>query len=278
MAFFMKPENDDCAAPLVSKNSNLLIRELRNAGVEVDLLVAESKVWDLSCIEHNYDLYVLKSSSSLTLSIASILSAKGASIVNSVESTQLAKDKIAAVTALAANGIVVPPSWSTGQGTLFRPLLSSGALWLKAHNGSGGKGVLRLTLESDEVLDKSSADNHGLPQPLFAQCEVPSPGFDLKVYAVGKKQWAITRPWPATSNKDKKGSSAILDEGLRASTVACGQGLGLEIYGVDYLLTDSGRYVVDVNAFPGFKGIEDAPYEIANYLLTRARESTWIGH
>lgn len=277
MAFFMRPVTENCAAPHVSENSLLLIRELRNVGVEVDLLVAESKVWDLSCVEHNYDLYVLKSSSPLTLSIASILSAKGASIVNSVESTQLAKDKIVAMTALAAKNILVPPSWSTGQGNLFRPLINNGTLWLKAYKGSNGMGVYRLTSKLDEVLNQSSMDNYGLPQPLFAQSEVSSPGFDLKVYAVGKKQWAITRLWPAISDTDKKGSSAALDENLRVSTIACGQALGLEIYGVDYLVTDGVGYVVDVNAFPGFKGVEEAPYEIASYLMARARGSAWTG-
>jgi hypothetical protein len=40
-------------------------------------------------------------------------------------------------------------------------------------------------------------DPFGLPVPLFAQGEVLSGGYDLKVYVVGHLLWAITRRFPA---------------------------------------------------------------------------------
>jgi ribosomal protein S6--L-glutamate ligase len=267
IAIFIKAKNSDTTVPHISEVTNNIIASLRRAGTEVDTIVAESRVWDISRIRCEYDLYVLKSNTQLTQSIAGILSAKGAHIVNSVESTQLAKDKISTVAALSAHGISVPASWSTGQGRVLRPLLDEGSLWLKESGGSNGKGVFRLTAESNWIAQQNPVDCHGLPKPLFAQREVTTPGYDLKVYVVGARVWAITRPWPARNAREKDGKPAILDVELHASALACGKALGLEIYGVDYLMSENGNYVVDVNAFPGFKGVTEGPHEIAQYLL-----------
>ncbi len=48
-----------------------------------------------------------------------------------------------------------------------------------------------------------------------------------------------------------------------------GEVVGLELYGVDVLLGEAGPVVVDVNPFPGFRGVADAPRLIAEHLLHR---------
>lgn len=271
IAFFMQGAPGAAGAAHVSPVMDGIFATLREAGARIDLIVAEAQAWDLSGLEPQHDLYVLKSKSPLTLSLAAILSERGATIVNSVESCRLARDKIAAEVALAASKLPVPPAWATGQAQQLRPLLAEGPLWLKERSGSKGRGVVRLTGTSDVAAMDDLVDAHGLPQPLFAQREAPSVGRDTKIYVVGDRQWAITRPWPARTAEDKLGQACELTPELRALAAACGHALGLEIYGVDILVEGSARHIVDVNAFPGFKGIPEAPQAIAHHLLARAR-------
>jgi glutathione synthase/RimK-type ligase-like ATP-grasp enzyme len=60
-------------------------------------------------------------------------------------------------------------------------------------------------------------------------------------------------------------------DAVREATLACGAALGLELYGVDVMRAGDQFWVVDVNAFPSYKGIEEAPRRIADHLLRRAR-------
>ena len=60
---------------------------------------------------------------------------------------------------------------------------------------------------------------------------------------------------------------------IRDAALAAGQAMGLEIYGVDVLRAPEGTdfWVVDVNAFPSYKGIEGATDRIVELLLRQAR-------
>lgn len=60
-----------------------------------------------------------------------------------------------------------------------------------------------------------------------------------------------------------------------------GAATGLEVYGADVLVGDDGPRVVDVNAFPGFRGVPDAAEAVARHVLVVARRSrypTSTGH
>jgi ribosomal protein S6--L-glutamate ligase len=92
------------------------------------------------------------------------------------------------------------------------------------------------------------------------------------VYVIGQRLWAITRPFPARSLQDKIGTPAVLSPEVRRAALACGRVLGLELYGVDVLRAGERFCVVDVNAFPGYKGVAEAPRQLAAYLLARARQ------
>ena len=260
IAFFLQGKSSTDHIPHVSAVTEEIIERLNSKGASVDLLVPEEKALNLDKIRLYYDLYVLKCKTPLILSLAGALSASGASIINTWRATFLNRNKIISTALLAASSIPVPPSWATGQPTQFLPLLKGGPLWMKPVNGSRGKDVYRITAEAGLTDQKSPVDPYGLPLPLFAQREAPSEGRDLKVYVVGDRTWAITRPWPARSMEDKLGQPAVISQEIRSTAIACGKALGLEIYGVDFLVAGNQFYVVDINAFPGFKGASGAPF------------------
>jgi ribosomal protein S6--L-glutamate ligase len=249
-----------------------VVVRLQALGVKVDLVVPEAALHDVASLQPRHDLYVLKSKSPLALSLAGALTEAGARVVNTFWSSNLARDKIAATAVLAAFGVPVPPSWAAGKPAHLRTLLHDRPLWVKPQRGSRGAGVRRLN-GPHEIDDLDAPqDPYGLPLPLFAQHEAPSNGRDLKVYVVGSHTWAITRPFPALTVADKQGQPVPLPENIHACALKVGKALGLEIYGVDFLTAHDKFWVVDVNAFPGFKGVPEAPRCIARHLFDRTRD------
>ncbi len=245
------------------------IEKLRALGAQVDVIIVEDQPFEVAELQLRHDLYVLKSKVPLTLSIAGALTLAGATVVNSFRSHNLASDKIATTGLLAAAGIPVPPSWATGQGALLRPLrgLATRPLWLKPPRGKQGAGVQRLAA-GEVIADDLLRATHD--SPLFAQREVPSSGQDLKVYVIGDKIWSLLKPWPARTASDKLGVPVALPAEIRDAALACGRALGLELYGVDFLASENRFFVVDVNPFPGYHGVPNAPDHLAEYLSQRA--------
>lgn len=271
IAFFLEPSGPDSDAPRISPLTEEIIGRLRGFGLQVDPIVPESGPLDMAAVRPQHDLYVLKSETPLALSLAGALTLAGAAVVNTFRSCNLTRDKLAATAVIAGAGVPVPPSWTTGRPSLLRPLLAEGPLWLKPQRGTQGKGIRRVD-DPDELSDRElPVDPYGLPLPLFAQREVPTSGRDFKVFVVGERLWATTRPFPARTLQEKIGTPASLPPQLERAALACGKALGLELYGVDFLLAEARFCCVDVNAFPGYKGVAEAPQALAEYLHQRAR-------
>jgi len=62
----------------------------------------------------------------------------------------------------------------------------------------------------------------------------------------------------------------ITDE-IRKISQRVGEVCGLGLYGLDIIESDRGPYVVDVNYFPGYKGVPNAAGMIADYIDDYAR-------
>ena len=269
IAIFLQGEKEP---PMQRRASALTLRvvaRLRKHGAQVDLTHPESGVVDIAAICPAYDLYVLKDKTPLILSLAATLALSGARLINSLRSSVIARDKIATTALLAAAGLPVPASWTTGKAKLLASILSDGPIWLKPQSGSRGIGVRRL-VRSMELDALDATDRYGLPLPLFAQEEVPSDGRDFKVYVVGDQVWGLRRDFPAVTLEQKLGKVVDVPSSLKNVALACGRALGLELFGVDFLVDGGKFFVVDVNAFPGYKGINDAPASIADYLYGKA--------
>jgi ribosomal protein S6--L-glutamate ligase len=270
IAYLLQRAQPDDPTPRINPVTDEIIGRLRARGALVDLVVPENACVDIGDVRPLYDLYVLKSKTPLALSLAGALAMAGARFINTVEACHLVRDKVVCTALLAASGVPVPPSWATGQAAKLLPLVREKPLWVKPQRGSKGRGVLRVDSAAELGLLPPGADPCGLPLPLFAQEEAPSEGSDLKVYVAGGRAWAIAKPWPVRTVEDKLGRPAFLPPAIEAVALACGRALGLEIYGVDFLVCSDGFVVVDVNALPGFRGPAEGPACIADYIYTRA--------
>ena len=84
-------------------------------------------------------------------------------------------------------------------------------------------------------------------------------GDDLKVFIAGEWMTATERPFPAASYADKLGRPSPLPPGVAEVAREAGRLLGLDCFGCDFVKGPDGWVLVDVNAFPGYKGAIGAP-------------------
>jgi ribosomal protein S6--L-glutamate ligase len=83
-------------------------RLLRQRGYRIDAVIVEEMVQPLEQVRVEADLYVVKSHTELTLSLAGALHAQGARMLNPYLSCQTAQDKIQVLAELHAAGLPVP--------------------------------------------------------------------------------------------------------------------------------------------------------------------------
>lgn len=80
----------------------------------------------------------------------------------------------------------------------------------------------------------------------------------------------LLKRWPAQQPSDKRGVPFEVDSDLANIAHLAGKALSLEIYGVDILHGPHGSTIIDVNPFPGFRGITDAAELIAGHIMATA--------
>ena len=237
-----------------------VVRLLVDWGVTVEVIYPEERVTDLATVKPEHDLYVLKSGSELALSLSAALHAAGANILNPYPVAVALRDKVAATRILQAAGVPCPDTYVTSNPKLFATLLDAGPLVVKPYRGSQGRGV-HVVWDADE-LDDILADCG----PLFAQRYHKPEGVDRKIYCVGGQLFGVLRVWPAKTYEEKLGEPFTITPELKEVALRCGRALGIELYGVDVIISEGKPYVVDISSFPGFKGVHDAALRIADYI------------
>jgi len=95
----------------------------------------------------------------------------------------------------------------------------------------------------------------------------------VKVYAVGSRCWAVRSPslLPAHPRQPADVPQPVpLTAELAEIARACGHLFGLELFGVDCLMTPDGPVVVEVNDFPNYRGAPGSDDALAEYVLALA--------
>ena len=236
-----------------------------------------------------WDLVVLQSESAAALHLAAAAEAWGVPSVNGSEATRLARDRLASAAILRGAGLPVPPAYLAWLGQTG-PVADDGGQTSYAGEGSGAVGLTKR-LEVGPVIVKSARGFRGsglwaveagglreltarLPGGQYLVMEkVPREGDDLKVYVAGEWTAAIERPFPAESFREKLGRPADIPEDVADASREAGRLLGLACYGCDFVRGPEGWALVDVNAFPGYKGVEGAPEALEAEISHAAGEA-----
>lgn len=251
-------------------NSNTTMSEvfetLATRGFVVDFGIAEEVVTQPDTLKADHDLYIIKSNTELSLSLAGVMHSQGACMINPYLGCITAKDKIVTSRLLRSAGIPAPSSWVTGRLMLLRDIVMKTPVVIKPHRGHRGGGV-RLIRNMDELI--------AVPQPrspVLIQEFIESKSEELKVYVVRDEVFAVRRQplplgfYPLEEQPSQPGRPCSVSPEVREISVRCGQVLGLGLYGLDIVEGSDGPKVVDVNAFPSYRGVPTAAPPIANYI------------
>jgi ribosomal protein S6--L-glutamate ligase len=139
---------------------------------------------------------------------------------------------------------------------------------VKPQRGSKGRGVT-IVRTVDELL-AVPADG----DLLFAQEYRQPDGRDLKIYCLAGEYSGVMRVFPARTYEEKLGEPFEVSDEMREISDRVRRAFGVDLFGLDIVLSDGRPVVVDVNTFPGFKGVPDAGARLGEYIFEKAKEST----
>ncbi len=207
------------------------------------------------------DLYLLKSHAREALDLAHVLEQRGARVINSWAATLACQDRERMSRLMAAEHLPWPHTYSftslaqlLEQHNLFATLPFP--LIVKSRYSYRGDLVAKV----DGVEQLMACAPRWSQEPVILQQFVPGDGWDIKFWVIDQRVYAARRP-SALSSAGKK-DEPLPTEALPAAWVQIvrevGRVLNLHLYGVDLLLSDQGVVIVDVNSFPGFRGVPDA--------------------
>jgi ribosomal protein S6--L-glutamate ligase len=248
-----------------------VIAMLGERGIEVDWAVVEETAMAAGELELDYDVYLLKSYTDLGLSLAGVLHERGARLLNPYPPCAVLRDKVATAWRLRAAGLPVPRTWSTGDPGLLAAQLLDGALIFKPARGMHGAGIrlVRDRPEMDDFREEVEARS-SFREPLLAQEFVRGSGEDLKLYVSGTDVFATRKPFSESSFREDGRPCEVSPE-IRELAQRCGRAFGLTLYGLDLIEGPDGPVIVDVNYFPGYRGVPDAAALVAGQIERFAR-------
>ena len=245
----------DWLNPVITHVIQLLVER----GVQVDVIYPEKMLVDMATVHVAHDLYLLKSGTELALSLAGSLHALGGATLNPYPTVERLRNKIIVMRVLQQWGIPTPETYVTGISGDLAPLLQTGPLIVKPHRGSRGQGI-RIVRHMDEL---AALPGEG---PTLAQRYYPSDGVDRKIFCIGGQLFGIKRLWPLRTYEDKLGEPFTPGAELSEIAVRCGRAFGIDLFGLDVVLSGGRPYVVDVNKFGSYMGVPDGPRLLADYF------------
>ena len=254
-------------SPQSTSHMPTVMRALSDAGVVVDVIHPVKQMLELSDVRVEHDLYVLKKTSRLALSIAGALHAQGAVIVNPYPVSVALRDKIITSRILQSAGVPTPDTYVASRPERLESLLDGGPLVVKPYQGSDGFGIRVVRSVAELAAVPAGKD------PVFAQRYHPPQGRDRKMYVIGGRVFGVKKVFPARTDAEKHGEPFTPTAELREIVVRCGQAFGIDLYSIDIIESKGKPYVVDMCSIPGCRGVPDGPSHLASYLYAAAERA-----
>jgi ribosomal protein S6--L-glutamate ligase len=245
-----------------------LLPAISRAGHRAVIICSDDEVWDFPSRLPTFDTYdavISRDRSLVGLVLLTCAERSGVPAVNSRAAIEGVRNKAEMAATLAAAGIPMPQTIvcrSLDQLTKFPD--SYFPLVLKPNFGDNGNG---LQIVSAKDITRIRPRDRSL---VLAQKLVPNDGFDVKLYVAGKQVWAVRKPNVWCIDNNRVPVHIPLTQEMRALALRCGRAVGLEVYGVDALPGPQGMLVLEVNEFPNFSDIAEAPQALADVLIAAA--------
>lgn len=212
------------------------------------------------------DYVVARSRHPLAIALLQEAEALGARICDRWSSVLRVRDKVSCTLALVKKGLPVPPTFLAHRPEDLRRVPTRlFPLLLKPVVADDARG-LRMVQAPDDLGSVSWADDF-----VLAQKYVDAGGFDLKLYVAGETVWAIrrvSRLLPGRGQPQQVPVTPVFHDLVRR----CREEFGLILFGLDVLESRDGPVIVDVNEFPNYEGVDEAPAVIGRLLLQAGAE------
>ena len=193
-----------------------------------------------------------------------------------------ARNKFATMQKLRAAGLRIPESFLVASkikaGDVFER--TQPPLIIKLLSGTQGVGVMKVEKVSDvgPIIDTLVE----LKQLILIQSYVPNPGEDVRMLVVGDEvvgamiRKAAPTEWRSNIHLGGKGIPYRHTEAEAEMAVKAAKAVGVEVAGIDMIMSKDGPCLIEVNASPGFKGLMkatdlDIPGKIIEYAVGKAK-------
>lgn len=198
------------------------------------------------------------------VAVVSQFEAMGVPVVNGSRAISCARDKLQTLQLLSRHDIDVPVTvLSHGPGTLDAALEIVGGppVVLKLLQGTQGIGV--ILAETRVAVAATLETLWGLGQQILIQEFVSeSRGRDIRALVVGgrivgaMRRVAEAGEWRANLHRGGFGEQIHLEDAYGRMATEAARVVGLDVAGVDLLEGRNGPRVMEINASPGFEGLE----------------------
>ena len=207
------------------------------------------------------DIYLLKSHTPQALEVAHYLEQRGAMVINSFASSSACQDRALMAQRMSEAHLAFPStSTHASLGELLeqqqRPSILSFPLVIKSRYSRRGDLVYRA-----DGIEQLHALARRIDEPVIIQEFVPADGWDIKLWVIGQQIFAARRRSSLAgeaSGQDFPIPTEQLPGSWRSISLKVGRVFDLHLYGLDLIASDRGPVVVDVNSFPGFRGVAGA--------------------
>lgn len=240
-----------------------LARTLTENGHRVSLIDPEAGLIDFAdeAWTDALDLVVARGRSANLLARMSTAEAFGVPTLNRRQAIAAVHDRAHMAARLAAGRIPTPRTWVGSFGKLAAAIPESAfPLILKPVFADDGR-------DSQVVDTREALLGIAWDQPIvIGQSFLPSAGYDLKLFAIGERVWAVRKRSPLYGGRG--GAEPVaLPPTWRDLARRCGELFGLSLFGVDCIETANGLRVIAVKDFPDYPGGAEIDAHLAAYIV-----------
>ena len=251
-----------------------LIDALIHRGVSTDVVCADECRFDPASgvvetpdrVTHlaEYDGVVARTRHGLGLVMLAYAEAHGLPVINSYAATERIRNKAEMAVRLSRAGLQTAFTVLAPDVASLRSIARERfPLILKPTFGDNSRGLV-LVREPAELMEIDWRE-----ELVLVQSYLPNDGYDLKLYVCGADVFAVRKPSPFNDDPTATAYRIPADAAMVDLAGRCGAAFGLDIYGVDTIETPQGLVVIEVNEFPNFSGLDEAPERLAEYVLAR---------
>jgi ribosomal protein S6--L-glutamate ligase len=188
------------------------------------------------------------------------LQAAGVLVVNPPRAVEVAVDKYLASARLQAAGLPTPRTrvCQTVHDAMAGFAELGGRVVVKPLFGGEGRGILRV--EDEELASRVFKTLTQLQAVLYLQEFIPHLGYDIRLLTIGDQVLGMRRcnsqDWRTNVSRGATTEPFVPDDSLLELARTAAAAAGAPLVGVDVLPAQDGRrYVLEVNAVPGWKAL-----------------------